>query len=150
MDLVARLVPARLVHGAGITALGYVMDEIYARRHATSRADFEEGLAPLVGKTAWTDGHWKFADGEVVRWDRIEKLSRAGLKFGNAVSSVTSEGAMRGLTRAARKAMSADLVPEWGQDMPPAASPNTQILDRAMFSSLLFSFSLGQSVRWLR
>lgn len=58
------------------------------------------------------------------RWDRIEKLSRAGLKFGNAVSSVTSEGAMRGLTRAARKAMSADLVPEWGQDMPPAASPN--------------------------
>jgi D-lactate dehydrogenase len=58
------------------------------------------------------------------RWDRIEKLSRAGLKFGNAVTSVTSEGAMRGLTRAARKAMSADLVPEWGEDMPPAASPN--------------------------
>ena len=57
------------------------------------------------------------------RWDRIEKLSRAGLKFGNAVSDVTSEGAMRGLTRAARKAMSADLVPEWGEDMPPAASP---------------------------
>lgn len=57
------------------------------------------------------------------RWDRIEKLSRAGLKFGNAVSAVTSDGAMRGLTRAARKAMSADLIPEWGEDMPPAASP---------------------------
>lgn len=57
------------------------------------------------------------------RWDRIEKLSRAGLKFGSAVSTVASDGAMRGLTRAARKAMSADLVPEWGQDMPPAASP---------------------------
>ncbi|MBN8866577.1 MAG: FAD-binding oxidoreductase [Solirubrobacterales bacterium] len=57
------------------------------------------------------------------RWDRIEKLSRAGLKFGSAVSKVTSDGAMRGLTRAARKAISADLVPEWGEDMPPAASP---------------------------
>lgn len=57
------------------------------------------------------------------RWDRIEKLSRAGLKFGNAVSTVASDGAMRGLTKAARRAMSADLVPEWGEDMPPAASP---------------------------
>ena len=58
------------------------------------------------------------------RWDRVEKLARTGLKMGNAVSTVTSEGAMRGLTRAARKAMSADLVPEWGEDMPPAASPD--------------------------
>ena len=57
------------------------------------------------------------------RWDRIEKLARTGLKLGGAVSSVASDGAMRGLTRAARKAMSADLVPEWGEDMPPAAQP---------------------------
>lgn len=67
---------SRLVHGAGITALGYVMDEIYARRHATSQADFAEGLAPLVGKTAWTKGQWTFADGEVVRWNRIENVPR--------------------------------------------------------------------------
>ena len=58
------------------------------------------------------------------RWDRVEKLSRAGLKFGGAVSTVGSDGAMRGLTRAARKAISADLVPEWGEHMPPAASPD--------------------------
>ncbi|MBN8868835.1 MAG: FAD-binding oxidoreductase [Solirubrobacterales bacterium] len=57
------------------------------------------------------------------RWDRIEKLARTGLKFGSAVSTVTTDGAMRGLTRAARKAISADLVPEWGEKMPPAASP---------------------------
>ncbi len=67
---------SRLVHGAGITALGYVMDEIYARRHATSQAAFVEGLAPLVGKTAWTEGQWTFADGEVVRWNRIENVPR--------------------------------------------------------------------------
>lgn len=57
------------------------------------------------------------------RWDQIEKLARTGLKFGSAVSTVTSEDAMRGLTRAARKAISADLLPEWGEKMPPAASP---------------------------
>lgn len=57
------------------------------------------------------------------RWDRIEKLARAGLKLGHAVSTVTSDGAMRGLTRAARKAISAELVPEWGEKVPPAASP---------------------------
>lgn len=67
---------SRLVHGAGITALGYVMDEIYARCHAMSRADFAEGLRPLVGKTAWTQGQWTFADGEVVRWNRIENVPR--------------------------------------------------------------------------
>ena len=57
------------------------------------------------------------------RWDRVERLARAGLKVGHAVSTVGSDGAMRGLTRAARKAVSADLVPEWGEKMPPAASP---------------------------
>lgn len=67
---------SRLVHGAGITALGYVMDEIYVRRHAASQEAFAEGLAPLVGKTAWTEGQWKFADGEVVRWNRIENVPR--------------------------------------------------------------------------
>lgn len=67
---------SRLVHGAGITALGYVMDEIYARSHATSKKAFVDGLAPLVGRTAWTEGHWEFADGEVVSWNHIENTPR--------------------------------------------------------------------------
>lgn len=57
------------------------------------------------------------------RWDRVEKLGRSGLRAGEAIATVATDGAMRGLTRAARKAISADLVPEWGEDMPPAASP---------------------------
>ena len=56
------------------------------------------------------------------RWDRIEKLSRTGLSMGGAIANVTSDGAVRGLTRAARKFASADLVPEWGEGMPPAAA----------------------------
>jgi DGQHR domain-containing protein len=67
---------SRLVHGAGITALGYVMDEIYARSHATSKEAFVDGLAPLIGRTAWTEGHWKFGDGEVVSWNHIENTPR--------------------------------------------------------------------------
>lgn len=57
------------------------------------------------------------------RWDRVEKLSRSGLRIGNAISTVTSDGAMRGLTKAARKVVSEELVPEWGEKMPPAAKP---------------------------
>ncbi|HTU15546.1 MAG TPA: FAD-binding and (Fe-S)-binding domain-containing protein [Solirubrobacterales bacterium] len=58
------------------------------------------------------------------RWDRVEKLSRSGLRIGSAISSVTSDGAMRGLTKAARKVVSEELVPEWGEKMPPAAKPH--------------------------
>jgi len=58
------------------------------------------------------------------RWDRVEKLSRSGLRIGNAISTVTSDGAMRGLTKAARKVISEELVPEWGEKMPPAAKPH--------------------------
>ncbi|MGK2955375.1 MAG: FAD-binding and (Fe-S)-binding domain-containing protein [Solirubrobacterales bacterium] len=57
------------------------------------------------------------------RWDRVEKLSRSGLRIGNAISKVASDGAVRGLSKAARKFISDDLVPEWGEKMPPAAAP---------------------------
>ncbi len=57
------------------------------------------------------------------RWDRVEKLSRSGLKIGNAISKVATDGPMRGLTKAARAVAGKDLVPEWGEKMPPAASP---------------------------
>lgn len=67
---------SRLVHGAGIVAMGFVMDEIYAKSHSVSVASFVKGLEPLVGKTAWTEGHWQFSDGERVAWNRIEVTSR--------------------------------------------------------------------------
>ncbi len=57
------------------------------------------------------------------RWGRVEKLARSGLRLGNAISKVATDGPMRGLTKAARKFASEELVPEWGDRMPPAASP---------------------------
>ncbi|MCO5314632.1 MAG: FAD-binding oxidoreductase [Solirubrobacterales bacterium] len=56
------------------------------------------------------------------RWDRVEALGRTGLKLGDAFSKVGAEGAMRGLTGAARKLVAADLVPVWGEKTPPAAT----------------------------
>ena len=56
-------------------------------------------------------------------WDKVERLARGGLKFGGAMERVIGEGGMRGLTGAARKLVSDDLMPEWGENMPAAAPP---------------------------
>jgi D-lactate dehydrogenase len=56
-------------------------------------------------------------------WDKVERLARGGLKFGGAMEKVIGEGGMRGLTGAARKLVSDDLMPEWGESMPAAAPP---------------------------
>ncbi|WP_084612600.1 DGQHR domain-containing protein DpdB [Pseudogulbenkiania sp. MAI-1] len=67
---------SRLLHGAGIVAMGYVMDEIFCRTGDASIDAFRSGLKPLVGKTAWTSGHWSFSDSEIVAWNHIENTPR--------------------------------------------------------------------------
>ena len=51
---------SRLLHGTGIVAMGYVMDELCIRSAAKTQREFETGLRPLVGRTHWTDGEWDF------------------------------------------------------------------------------------------
>jgi DGQHR domain-containing protein len=51
---------SRLLHGTGLLAMGYVMDELCIRDHATTRIAFERGLEPLLGQTHWTSGDWEF------------------------------------------------------------------------------------------
>ncbi|MDP3651674.1 MAG: DGQHR domain-containing protein DpdB [Rhodoferax sp.] len=67
---------SRLVHGAGVIAMGYVMDEIYTRTGKSTVESFAEGLQPLVGATAWTAGEWNFGANEIVPWNRIEYTPR--------------------------------------------------------------------------
>jgi hypothetical protein len=67
---------SRLVHGAGIVALGFVMETIAARTGARTSREFVEGLHPLVGRTAWTSGTWKFSESEQVAWNSIENTPR--------------------------------------------------------------------------
>ncbi|MGA1213478.1 MAG: heterodisulfide reductase-related iron-sulfur binding cluster, partial [Solirubrobacterales bacterium] len=63
-------------------------------------------------------------------WDRIERLARAGLKTGGALSGLIGNGGVRDLTRAARSVGGEDLVPEWGEAMPAAAPARLPATER--------------------
>jgi DGQHR domain-containing protein len=63
---------SRLVHGAGVVALGFVMDLLYSSTGASTREDFKTGLRHLQGKTAWTSGKWRFSDGDERPWNAIQ------------------------------------------------------------------------------
>jgi DGQHR domain-containing protein len=63
---------SRLVHGAGIIALGYVMELLYSRTGARTRDEFKAGLALLKGKTAWTSGEWKLGESDTRPWNGIQ------------------------------------------------------------------------------
>ncbi len=67
---------SRLVHGAGVIAMGFVMETIAARHGASTASEFAAGLLPLKGRTAWTSGFWQFSDTERVPWNAIENTPR--------------------------------------------------------------------------
>jgi DGQHR domain-containing protein len=67
---------SRLVHGAGIVSMGFVMETLYSRTGSARRRDFVRGIEPLASSTAWTSGHWKFQDGSISKWDEIENTPR--------------------------------------------------------------------------
>ncbi len=67
---------SRLVHGAGIVAIGFVMEALYSRNPKMDRRSFARGLEPIAPLTAWTSGQWTFQDGSVAKWDEIENTSR--------------------------------------------------------------------------
>jgi len=66
---------SRLLHGAGIQALGDVMEVLAARLDARTVDEFAEGLGCLVGKTAWTSGEWELG-GEVRQWNSLQNINR--------------------------------------------------------------------------
>lgn len=66
---------SRLLHGAGIQALGDVMEVLAERSEARTVEDFRVGLECLRGRTAWTDGEWNF-DGETRRWKSLQNVNR--------------------------------------------------------------------------
>ncbi|MCH6470682.1 DGQHR domain-containing protein DpdB [Sinomonas terrae] len=65
---------SRLTHGAGIQALGYVMDSLTEGVPAADLSDLaiEETLRNLRDECAWMDGSWHFADDQVRRWNNIQ------------------------------------------------------------------------------
>lgn len=67
---------SRLVHGAGIVSLGFVMEALYSRSSKIDRQAFVHGLEPIAPMTAWTSGEWTFQDGSVTKWDEVENTFR--------------------------------------------------------------------------
>jgi DGQHR domain-containing protein len=67
---------SRLVHGAGIVAVGYVMEVLAQLEGARTEDDFCRGLACLIGRTAWTDGEWNFNGGDRRHWKAIQNVNR--------------------------------------------------------------------------
>jgi DGQHR domain-containing protein len=65
---------SRLIHGAGLVSLGYVMDDLHLRTGATDRKAFEKGMKPLFGHTHWTKGTWTFG-GERRGWSTIQNTA---------------------------------------------------------------------------
>lgn len=67
---------SRLVHGAGIVSMSYVMEYLFARHGSTTQAEFEHGLTPLVEHARWTSGEWHFDENETRPWNGIQNISR--------------------------------------------------------------------------
>ena len=68
---------SRLIHGTGIVSMGYVMEYLFFKKDARTYQDFASGLAPLLGRTAWTekDGNWNFGD-EIRNWNSLQNINR--------------------------------------------------------------------------
>jgi DGQHR domain-containing protein len=70
---------SRLMHGAGVVSLGFVMDAIAERHRAKgvpSTRDFESDLAPLRDVCRWTEGYWDFGPGCQRKWNEIQNTSK--------------------------------------------------------------------------
>jgi DGQHR domain-containing protein len=70
---------SRLLHGAGVVALGFVMDAIADRGRETGiptadqfRADLE-ALKPIC---RWTEGHWEFGPGVLRKWNEVQNTPK--------------------------------------------------------------------------
>jgi hypothetical protein len=70
---------SRLMHGAGVVGMGFVMDAI-AERHRLSglptREQFRADLEPLREVCRWTDGYWEFGLGVQRKWNEIQNTPK--------------------------------------------------------------------------
>ncbi|PPQ34678.1 DGQHR domain-containing protein [Rhodoblastus acidophilus] len=64
---------SRLVHGAGIVAMGYVMEALHVSTGSENRDSFARGLRLIKPRTAWSEGEWQFGD-ERRRWNGLQNV----------------------------------------------------------------------------
>jgi DGQHR domain-containing protein len=69
----------RLLHGAGVISLGFVMDAISDRHRRTTiptKAQFAKDLDPLRAVCRWSDGFWDFGTAQQRKWNEIQNTSK--------------------------------------------------------------------------
>lgn len=70
---------SRLTHGAGVVAMGFLMDTIADRhrrkRELTTRI-FRQDLEPMKSICHWTAGHWEFGPDNVLKWNELQNVPR--------------------------------------------------------------------------
>jgi hypothetical protein len=69
---------SRLMHGAGIVSLGFLMDAI-ADKHRKTRVpsvtQFSTALSAIAADCRWTDGFWKFGPHHDIKWCDLQNTS---------------------------------------------------------------------------
>jgi hypothetical protein len=63
---------SRLVHGTGLVAMSFVMEQLYVGYGEASKKKFMKGLKLLAPKTAWTEGTWVFSKDDKRPWNGIQ------------------------------------------------------------------------------
>jgi len=70
---------SRLMHGAGIVTMGFLMDAI-ADRHRSERLPsqqtFRADLEAIKPECRWTDGYWIFGPGRERKWNEVQNTSK--------------------------------------------------------------------------
>jgi DGQHR domain-containing protein len=70
---------SRLMHGAGVIGLGFLMDAIADRRRhrgLPTAEQFEADLGPLRAVCRWTDGYWEFGPGAQRKWNEVQNTPK--------------------------------------------------------------------------
>jgi hypothetical protein len=70
---------SRLMHGAGVVAMGFIMDAIadrYRRQGTPTKEQFVANLKPLSSVCRWTSGEWVFAKRVRRRWNEIQNTPK--------------------------------------------------------------------------
>lgn len=70
---------SRLMHGAGVVSMGFIMDAIvdrYRRTGPPTQSQFVENLRPLRSICRWTEGEWVFAGRVRRRWNDLQNTPR--------------------------------------------------------------------------
>lgn len=101
---------SRLMHGAGIVSMGFIMDAIsdrYREKEHPSAGQFATDLMPLKDVCRWTTGFWDFGPGHQRKWNEIQNTSKdvelltnyLVIQYKNRVWSVPDTSNDQGLKR---------------------------------------------------